>query len=83
MSRSYSWTERKRRRATVEAWVAVHGLWCPGWGVPAHRVDRFSQLSADHVHPIALGGREDGPVVVRCLGCNTRRRSMPRSGRRG
>jgi 5-methylcytosine-specific restriction protein A len=78
----YTWAERKRRRAVVEAHVVRHGLWCPGWGVPPHPVKRFSELSADHVVPVFYGGQA-GPIEVRCLGCNTRRRSMPRGGRRG
>jgi hypothetical protein len=76
----YTWAERKRRRAAVEAHVLWFGLWCSGWGVPAHRVDRFSQLSADHIVPVFFGGQA-GPLEVRCLACNTRRRFMPRGGR--
>jgi 5-methylcytosine-specific restriction protein A len=74
----YTWAERQRRRAAVEAHVAQHGLWCPGWGIGPHAVRRFSDLSADHIYPIAYGGLESGPLQVLCLGCNTRRRFMPR-----
>lgn len=76
----YTWAERRRRRVVVEAWVSVNGLVCPGLprrGIPPHSVARFSQLSADHVFPVAYGGAEGGPIVVRCLACNSRRRGSP------
>jgi 5-methylcytosine-specific restriction endonuclease McrA len=68
-----SWSERQRRRATVDAWVAAHGLVCPGYAVPRHAVSMRSDLTADHVTPISLGGRIDGPLAVLCRRCNVRK----------
>lgn len=78
MTGGYTGAERRRRRAACEAHAAVHGLWCPGWGVESHAVSRFSQLSADHLWPLAYGGPQNGPLQVLCGACNTRRRYMPR-----
>jgi 5-methylcytosine-specific restriction enzyme A len=64
--------ETKRRKAAVDAHVATHGWICPGTRtVPPHP---SHDLTADHLLPIAYGGLESGPLVVRCRGCNTRRR---------
>lgn len=68
-----SWSERQRRRATVDAWVATHGLVCPGYHVPPHAVARRSDLTADHVIPTSLGGPVTGALVVLCRGCNVRK----------
>ncbi len=70
--RASAW-ETKRRKAVVDAWRAEHGNVCPGWGRQGPHPS--SDLTADHVFPIAYGGLEEGPLVVRCRGCNTRRRS--------
>lgn len=37
----------------------------------------FSNVSADHITPIARGGRIDGLIVAACFRCNTRRGMMP------
>jgi len=65
--------EVRRRKATVDAWIASNGPMCPGWARSPHL---SRDLTADHVIPRFYGG-EDGPLVVRCRSCNTRRRSMP------
>ena len=63
--------ERERRRRVVADHPAMVGDWCPGWqGRPAHP---SADLTADHVREIAAGGRVDGPLVVRCRGCNAAR----------
>jgi 5-methylcytosine-specific restriction enzyme A len=63
--------ERRRRREAVADHRAMVGDWCPGWkGRPAHP---SADLTADHVREIAAGGRVDGPLVVRCRGCNAAR----------
>src|SRR5690349_5203512 len=69
----YDWSERKRRKATVDAWVAEHGWMCPGYGIAAHMV-MPGKLSADHVTPVARGGPENGPLAVLCLSCNSAKR---------
>jgi len=63
--------ERKRRAVAVAAWVQANGLWCPGWrDQPGHP---SNDLTADHVWPVAAGGPEGGPLVVRCRSCNAAR----------
>lgn len=62
--------ERTHCREAVEAWVGVHGYWCPGYGVPAHE---SHDLTADHVVPVGLGGDPLGEVQVLCRACNSRR----------
>lgn len=55
--------DRKRREAVVKAWRAQYGSFCP-------RCRRTGvSLTADHLHPIALGGAEDGPLGVLCVHC--------------
>lgn len=61
--------ERRRRAATVAAWIAQHGHWCPGYGVPAHP---STDLTADHTEAVAHGGA-DGELAVLCRPCNSRK----------
>ncbi|GII88263.1 hypothetical protein Ssi03_62530 [Sphaerisporangium siamense] len=63
-----------RRAATVRAWRARYGNWCPGYGVPAHPA---RDLTADHITAVAAGGREDGPLTVLCVSCNARKGTRP------
>lgn len=78
-----SWGERKRRKATVDAHRAAVGNVCPGYQVPAHAVIPPNRLTADHVTPVAAGGREDGDLAVLCQSCNSRKREgRPASGQR-
>lgn len=65
--RPYTNAEKQRRAAAVQAWRETHGDWCPGWGRPAHP---STDLTADHVHAVAAGGAEDGPLGVLCRACN-------------
>ena len=71
--------ERRRRRAFVKAelhhvgehlgnnvWLAV----CELCGVP--KALPFSEWWADHVHPVALGGSEAGPLRLSCASCQRR-----------
>jgi 5-methylcytosine-specific restriction enzyme A len=60
---------RARRRTDIDTHLAGFGLWCPGWGVPAHRVRKRSDLTDDHVIPGSL----EGGTQVLCRACNTRR----------
>jgi 5-methylcytosine-specific restriction protein A len=65
--------ETRRRREAVAAHRASVGDWCPG--VPElHRPAHPSaNLSADHAVEVAAGGPESGPLVVRCVPCNSAR----------
>lgn len=63
--------ERARRARAVAEHVRTRGWWCPGWrDQPPHT---SSDLTADHVWPVAAGGPEAGPLVVRCRRCNSAR----------
>lgn len=62
--------EARRRAEVVAVWVASHGYVCPGWGRGPHPSD---DLTADHITPVARGGREDGPLRVLCRSCNGRK----------
>ena len=65
--------QTRRRREAVAAHRATVGDWCPGvpeLGRPAHPA---ANLSADHVVEVAAGGPESGPLVVRCVPCNSSR----------
>lgn len=53
-------------REAIAAHRAVHGNWCPGWGVDPHP---SADLTADHVNPLRL----DAGVRVLCRACNGRR----------
>jgi 5-methylcytosine-specific restriction protein A len=69
-----SYTKEQRRAAAVAEHRATVGDWCPGvpeLGRPAHPT---ANLTADHVIPV--DGRpwlESGPLVVRCVPCNSAR----------
>jgi 5-methylcytosine-specific restriction enzyme A len=58
----------------VTEWVQQHGERCPGLptGPAAHPPHPTGDLTADHIHPIALGGPEDGPRRVLCRAANSR-----------
>ena len=49
----------------LHAWRGEHGNWCPGYGRPAHRA---SDLTVDHVTPLAAGGApfDIGNTAVLC-----------------
>ncbi|AWZ25663.1 hypothetical protein CEJ39_17155 [Rhodococcus pyridinivorans] len=74
---TYNYAELKRRRATVDAWRQQHGDWCPGYQRPPHH---STQLSADHITPVALGGAQDGPLGVLCISCNARKGNRVQHG---
>ena len=68
-----TWHEQQRNRRAVTDHRARFGDWCPGvpeLGRPAHPA---ANLSADHVTEVAAGGPESGPLVVRCVPCNSAR----------
>lgn len=64
-----TYRERQRRKAVVDEWREQHGDWCPECG------RRGVLLTADHIHPVALGGAEDGPLQVLCIDCQRRQGS--------
>jgi 5-methylcytosine-specific restriction enzyme A len=66
----YDHAERQRRARAVTAHVATFGYVCPGWRRPPHP---STDLTADHVYPVALGGPERGPLRVVCRKCNSAR----------
>ena len=69
-SRASEPRDRERRKATVDAHRAEHGDWCPGWGREAHA---STDLTADHVEEVALGGDPHGPLQTLCRSCNARK----------
>ena len=76
--------ERERRRRVVADHRSLLGDWCPGLPDLRRPAHPAADLTADHVREVALGGRPDGPLVVRCRSCNAarsahrNRRSMTR-----
>jgi len=62
--------ERARRKAHVDGWRDQYGDWCPGYLVPGHPA---SDLTADHVVAVALGGDPQGELGVLCRSCNGRK----------
>jgi 5-methylcytosine-specific restriction protein A len=64
----------------LRAWRGEHGNWCPGYGRPAHRA---SDLTVDHVVPLAAGGApfDIANTAVLCRSCNsTKGASTDRGG---
>ena len=72
-----SHTERQRRADTVTAWRDTYGDVCPGWNRTAHAA---TDLTADHVLPVAAGGAEDGPLTILCRECNGRKADRASEG---
>jgi hypothetical protein len=53
------------------AWVADHGLWCPGLaGRVAHAVGSIHELTLHHVDPHSRHAGA-GPTMVVCRPCNS------------
>jgi 5-methylcytosine-specific restriction protein A len=54
----------------LRAWRGEHGNWCPGYERPAHRA---SDLTVDHVVPLAAGGApfDIANTSVLCRSCNS------------
>ena len=67
----YSTRAWQRLSARVlRAWRGEHGDWCPGYRRPAHRA---SDLTVDHVVPLAAGGApfDITNAAVLCRSCNS------------
>lgn len=75
--RPYTYAERKRREAAVARHIQLHGHWCPGWDRPPHPA---TDLTADHLTPVATGGPEGGPLGVLCRSCNSRKQDQLATG---
>ena len=77
----YSTRAWQRLSARVlRTWRGEHGDWCPGYGRAAHRA---SDLTVDHVVPLAAGGAPFDIVntAVLCRSCNsTKGASTDRGG---
>ena len=71
-----TYSETQRRARAVADWRATMGDWCPGVPELRRPVHPAANLSADHVWEVRLGGPEDGPLVVRCVGCNAARSAV-------
>lgn len=67
---TYTSTERTRMANAVSQWRSENGDWCPGYQRSPHVA---SDLTADHVVPVALGGA-GGALTVLCRSCNSRKR---------
>lgn len=65
-------SDRDRRATAVAQHRAQHGDWCPGYGRPPHA---STDLTADHIEEIALGGDPHGDLQVLCRSCNSRKGS--------
>jgi len=67
-----TWAQIQRRAQTVQAWRTNHGDTCPGWQRDPHPA---TDLTADHLQPVAAGGTETGPLSVLCRSCNGRKQA--------
>lgn len=62
--------EEYRRHRLIRQHVALYGWMCPGYNRPWHP---STDLTADHLVPVARGVNEEGPIRVLCRSCNGRR----------
>jgi 5-methylcytosine-specific restriction protein A len=72
--------ERKRRARLVADHRATIGDWCPGVPELRRGAHPSADLTADHLVEVALGGRPDGQLVVRCRSCNSARSAWVATG---
>jgi len=76
----YSTRAWQRLSARVlRAWRGEHGDWCPGYQRPAHRA---SDLTVDHVAPLAAGGApfDIANTAVLCRSCNSTKGASTEGG---
>jgi 5-methylcytosine-specific restriction protein A len=76
----YSMRAWQRLSARVlRAWRGEHGDWCPGYQRGAHRA---SDLTVDHVVPLAAGGApfDIGNTAVLCRSCNSTKGASTEGG---
>ncbi|MFI5504476.1 hypothetical protein ACFLIN_03815 [Corynebacterium kutscheri] len=67
--RAHTYAEKMRRRAVVRAWRNVHGNYCPGYKRSPHEA---TDLTAEHVDPVADTGDASTVLTVLCRSCNSR-----------
>jgi 5-methylcytosine-specific restriction enzyme A len=72
--RDTSYAERMRRKRTVDQHRDEHGDWCPGYRCDPHPA---TDLTAEHLFPVAAGGADNGALTVLCRSCNSRRGARP------
>jgi 5-methylcytosine-specific restriction protein A len=60
-------SDQDRRAQAVQDWRDQYGDVCPGWERDPHEA---TDLTADHIHAVATGGDETGPLAVLCRTCN-------------
>lgn len=72
---------RKLRKQVISAWVAEHGLVCPGWRKPPHPTMTFA---VDHIVPLFAGGAPMDRANLRalCKSCNSRKSLHDRQQKR-
>jgi 5-methylcytosine-specific restriction enzyme A len=76
--RTRAWQRLSAR--VLRAWRGERGDWCPGYGRPAHRA---SDLTVDHVVPLAAGGApfDVANTAVLCRSCNSSKGASTERGR--
>ena len=75
--RTRAW--RRLSACVLRAWRGERGDWCPGFRRPAHRA---SDLTVDHVVPLAAGGApfEVANTHVLCRSCNSSKGASTNGG---
>lgn len=73
-TKGVTWRERQRRAEAVRQHRETYGDWCPGWMRPGHPA---TDLTADHLAPVAAGGGQGGQLRVLCRPCNSSRGARP------
>ncbi|NWO17425.1 MAG: hypothetical protein HLX46_11490 [Corynebacterium sp.] len=61
--------QRRRRAEAVRQWRAQHGDWCPGYKREPHAA---TDLTAEHIAPVADTLTSGGVLTVLCRSCNSR-----------
>lgn len=61
--------QRRRRANAVRQWRAQHGNWCPGYKREPHTA---TDLTAEHIAPVADTLTSGGVLTVLCRSCNSR-----------
>jgi 5-methylcytosine-specific restriction protein A len=75
---------RCMRERMFASWIAEHGTVCPGFERRPHEV-AASELTLDHVVPLAADGDSDEPgnLAVLCRSCNSRKSTRRRAAEPG
>jgi 5-methylcytosine-specific restriction protein A len=81
--RGYDSTWTKLATDIKTAWIAEHGLTCPGFGMAPHPIGdpSINPLTVDHVIPKIQGGTDDrSNLAVLCKRCQGRKGRTERGG---